>query len=505
MFLKEKRDGSIKGRTCADGRKQRENSNKEDATSPTVALESVMITSVIDAYERRDVAVADIPGAFLTADMDEVVRMCLRGRLAELMVKAAPNIYSKYVTIEKGVTVLYVTLQKALYGTLKAALLFYKRLVKDLESYGFELNPYDPCVANMTINGSQFTIVWHVDDLKMSHKDQDVVTDVINWLKGIYGEHMRISRGKKHDYLGMDLDFSHDGEVWVTMVNYVQQIIDDFPEEIIQSPYSPAALHLFTVRDDAEKLDKKEREAFHHAVAQLLFLSARARKDLQPATAFLTGRVKCADRDDWGKLKRILGYAKATLYLPLILRADSLSIVKWHVDASFAVHDDCKGHTGGTMTLGKGSVISITRKQKLNARSSTESELIGADDVMPQVLWTKYFIEEQGYNVEKNIVNQDNMSGIKLEENGKKSSTKRTKHIRVRYFFIKDRIEKGDIDCEVLSHQRDGGGPLHQTTAGDPFSEVPRRDPGDPGRRHRLQLATGRPSRRAPQECVEEK
>ena len=136
MFLKEKRDGKIKGRTCADGRKQRETSEKQDVTSPTVALESVMLTSTVDAYEERDVAVADIPGAFLTADMDELVRMCLRGRLAELMVKAAPEIYSKYVTIENGVTVLYVTLQKALYGTLKAALLFYTRLVKDLKDSG---------------------------------------------------------------------------------------------------------------------------------------------------------------------------------------------------------------------------------------------------------------------------------------------------------------------------------------------------------------------------------
>jgi hypothetical protein len=82
MFLKEKRDGTIKGRACADGRKQREGSNKSDATSPTVSLEAVLITSIIDAFEGRDVAIVDVPGSFLTADMDEEVLMCLRGKIA---------------------------------------------------------------------------------------------------------------------------------------------------------------------------------------------------------------------------------------------------------------------------------------------------------------------------------------------------------------------------------------------------------------------------------------
>jgi hypothetical protein len=150
MFLKEKRDGSIKGRACADGRKQREGSNKSDATSPTVALESLIITATVDAFER----IFDVPGAYLTADMDEEVFMCLRGRLAELMVKTAPEIYRKYIYVgSDNKPVLYVKLQKALYGCLRSALLFYQKLLKDLEDNGFKLNPYDPCVANEVIKG----------------------------------------------------------------------------------------------------------------------------------------------------------------------------------------------------------------------------------------------------------------------------------------------------------------------------------------------------------------
>ena len=77
MFLKKKRDGTIKGRGCADGRKQRETTNKDDASAPTIVIESVMISCTIDAKEGRDVATVDIPGAFMQADMDETVHVQL--------------------------------------------------------------------------------------------------------------------------------------------------------------------------------------------------------------------------------------------------------------------------------------------------------------------------------------------------------------------------------------------------------------------------------------------
>ncbi len=155
MFLKEKRDSSIKARMCADGRKQKDGTwAKQDTTSPTVAMESVFITAVIDAHEGRDVACFDIPGAFLHADVDEDITMVLKGRLEELMVQVAPNLYRKYITVgRKGMAILYVKMQKALYGLLRSALLFYNKLVADLESDGFVLNPYDSCVANKVVDG----------------------------------------------------------------------------------------------------------------------------------------------------------------------------------------------------------------------------------------------------------------------------------------------------------------------------------------------------------------
>ncbi len=148
MFLTDKRDGEVKARTCANGSTQRQHIAKEEATAPTITTETIFIQSTIFAHEQQDVATCDIPGAFLHADKPDYVLMQLDGILAELMVKVAPSIYRKYVTTNsKGKPVLYVQLEKAVYGMMKSALLFYHKLVANLLSIGFTINPYDPCVA----------------------------------------------------------------------------------------------------------------------------------------------------------------------------------------------------------------------------------------------------------------------------------------------------------------------------------------------------------------------
>ena len=148
--------------------------------------------------------------------------MRLDGILAELMVKVAPKIYCKFITVNaKGKSVLYVQLEKAVYGMMKSALLFYRKLVADLTSLGFEINPYNPCVANKIINGKQITICWHVDDLFVGHDDPNVVTKFLDWLAHRYDtddKKLNVVRGHKHDYLGMNLDFSTAGAVNIDMI-----------------------------------------------------------------------------------------------------------------------------------------------------------------------------------------------------------------------------------------------------------------------------------------------
>eukprot|EP00956_Cyclotella_meneghiniana_P039839 scaffold180856_cov40-Cyclotella_meneghiniana.AAC.4 len=232
-------------------------------------------------------------------------------------------------------------MRKAMYGLLRSALLFYLRLVKDLHEFGFELNPYDPCVANKIVDGTQMTVVWHVDDLKISHKKKSEIDKLLTYLKSKYGQGLVVHEGDLHDYLGVDHDYSEKGVVKLSMIKHIDRIFKDFPDEIGKSAATPAADHLFQVRDpeeakrDGKLLDIQRKKDFHHSVAQLLFVSTRVRRDIQTAVAFLTTRVKRPDEDDWGKLKRVLKYLKGTLHMKLVLSVDELGIIRWWVDASY--------------------------------------------------------------------------------------------------------------------------------------------------------------------------
>ena len=245
----------------------------------------------------------------------------------------------------------------------------------------------------------------------------------------------------------MNINFTPSGSVSFDMIPYITKVITDFPERITGVASSPAADHLFKIRppEEARILPESQAIAFHHTTAQLLFLS-RVRRDIQTAVAFLTTRVKAPDEDDWGKLKRILKYLFGTRFLKLTLSADSLSILRWYIDASHQIHDDCKGHTGALLMLGKGATLSSSNKHKINTKSSTESEIVAVHDKSSDVLWTRHFLEAQGYTISENIIYQDNMSSLSLEKNGRISSSKRTKHIKAKYFFIKHYYDSGEIN-----------------------------------------------------------
>ena len=503
MFLKEKRDGKVKGRTVAGGNKQRDYISKEDSSSPTVATESVLLSCIIDAEEERDVAVIDIPNAFIQTRIEDEKDMAfikIRGVLVDMLVELAPNVYKTYVsTDKKGIKQLIVQCQNAIYGTMVASLLFYRKLSKSLIRTGFKFNPYDPCVANKIVNGKQMTILFHVDDCKLSHKEAKQNDIMIKWLKEEYESifedgsgKMAVSRGKVHTYLGMALDYTTRGQVKVTMLDHIEDLIVAFEKAEPKgggTKTSAAPENLFKIDEDCEKLAPKKKEVFHHLVAKTLYVTKRARPDTCTAVAYLTTRVREPDKDDWTKMVHMMKYIRGTRKLPLILSANGSGILKWWVDASFAVHPNMRGHTGGGLSMGTGFPIVTSTKQKLNTRSSTETEVVGVDDCMPAMLWTRLFMEAQSYGVHESILYQDNKSSILLEKNGKSSSSKRTKHINVRYFFVTDRIEKRDLSVEWCPTEDMIGDFMTKPNQGALFMKfrdqimgvIPARSPG-PGR-----------------------
>jgi len=254
------REATWPGKTLCKWFTQRGYMAWEEVSSPT---EATLQTAVIEAQEGRDVATCDIPNAFVQTEVKEqdkdghrtIMKIC--GALVNILVEIDPK-YQEYVIEERGQPVLYVHIIKAFYGLLVSAMLFYQKLVTDLQSYGFELNLYDLCVANKTVKGTQMTVSWHVDDLKVSHIDPVETTSFIQWVKDTYGAigEVKTTCGKVHEYLGMKLDYTVPGQVSINMVDYVKLMLVGFEGHLPKASRvtSPWNENLFKVQKQSPLL-----------------------------------------------------------------------------------------------------------------------------------------------------------------------------------------------------------------------------------------------------------
>jgi hypothetical protein len=286
----------------------------------------------------------------------------------DILVEIARDVYKSYVSKDKkGSKQLLVQCQNALYGTMVASLLYYRKFVKSLMDIDFVINPYDPCVANKMIEGDQMTICFHVDYCKLSHHKTKVMDSMIEYLRQEYESisedgygAMTVRRGKIHKYLGMTLDYTVRGQVKITMFDYVDEILTAFDKAEPNgggAKTSAAPDSLFKVDENCEKLKQDKAVEFHNLVAKTLYSTKRVRPDTCTAIAFLTTRMQTPDKDDWNNLVHLMRYIRGTRTIPLILSANGSDILKWWVDALFALHPNMRGHSVGGLSLGRGFPI----------------------------------------------------------------------------------------------------------------------------------------------------
>lgn len=248
-LIKKKPCCKVKRRTVVDGRDPRKQYSKAEISSPAITFESLIATFVVDAYEKH-VVTSDVSGAFLKEEQKDYVLLRLTGEAFKAILRANPGKDEEYVTTEGNVGMLYVQLLQAMYGTLTAAISWYTLFAETLIQMGFVLNPYDLCVASKEINGTQFTICWYVDDIKLSHRDHREVTKMLNMLEGKFGS-MNITRGLEHTYLGVNF-VMNDGKIELLMIDYIQDCINSFGEAINFNAVTPANKNLFEVDENAK-------------------------------------------------------------------------------------------------------------------------------------------------------------------------------------------------------------------------------------------------------------
>ena len=174
---------------------------------------------------------------------------------------------------------------------------------------------------------------------------------------------------------------------------------------------------------------------------------------MEPGFEFLSSRAKAPTKQDWSKLVKVMSFMMGTTNEVLTLSADDSQNLHWHTDAAFGVYPGMRSYSDGTFSMGFGVMSSSSTKQKVKSRSLTEVELIAVDNKTSKVVWSKRFTEAQGFKVKLTIVFQDNASTIKLAENGKLRSGKKTRHFDMRLFHVTDLINRKEV---AIKHYPNG-------------------------------------------------
>jgi hypothetical protein len=262
----------LKGRLVARGNEMDE-TLYEDRSSPTISTIHVMIILAIAAKEKRHIRVLDIGNAFLEANMKTGEDVYIELDTVSSRILAMIDNTIAPLMGENGKFV--AKLDKALYGCIQSAKLWFDKLTEVLVSYGFTPNPCDPCVLNRVVNGKQITIGFHVDDLLMTCEDESILDDVIDYLRVNFRE----VKEKKDDvmgYLGMRISIREDG-IYIDMDTYTIKVLDEFG--VGGNAPTPANEDLFNDRESAVLTDE-ERKRFHSCVAKLLHLAKRTRPNI---------------------------------------------------------------------------------------------------------------------------------------------------------------------------------------------------------------------------------
>jgi hypothetical protein len=242
----------------------------------------------------------------------------------------------------------------------------------------------------------------------------------------------------------MTFDFTKDGQVSVTMNRCVSEILQTCGGTGEKS--SPAMEDLFVPTEDThDDITTEEHAWFRTYVAKLLYLCKRARPECLTAVTYLTTRVLVANRGDLTKLHRILAYIRRTPLRGIVLRIGGDMTVNTYIDAAYGVHEGGKSQTGAAMVIGDAGPVRVkATKQKIVTKSSTEAELVAMSDEASMSIHMRNFLIYQGYDMGPSVIYQDNLSSMALIARGRPGAEK-SKHIDLRYFWLKERVDNGEV------------------------------------------------------------
>ena len=472
-YLPNKVFEKLKSRLVIRGDMQFRHPWKTNNKAPTVAQASVNMTISISAYHDNDIESIDITGAYLRAHIPPEDReiVLLGKEETKILISIYPE-FEKYL-LSNGTMLL--SIDRAMYGMIESAFYWYTDITSTLISDGYLQNSVDECVFfYIDPDGNKSIIDLWSDDLLHSYTKNCVkLRDKLrNLLKNKYKD-INIKEGNSIPYCGMLIEKDlQNGGIFVSAPKFLEDLLKS--ESVTESANSPTNSNFLNDNNNVLSQDKfgkseinkinkfnksvavninncVDKTKFASKLMKLMWIARLCRNDILFAVSYLSTKVQNPTIGDMNKLDHILKYLNGTKDIKLKYKPESLQLHSY-IDASYALHNDAKGQTGIIITLGKNGppIFCKSRKQKLVSRSSTESELIALNEGLPEVMWAKQFMENIGFQQNTITVYEDNQSSIVLANKNKGSTITRTKHIQVRFFYVKQLIEQNHIKIEYL-------------------------------------------------------
>ncbi|GJT46274.1 retrovirus-related pol polyprotein from transposon TNT 1-94 [Tanacetum coccineum] len=416
------------------GYAQKEGIDFNEIFSPVVRMTTIRVVLALCATYDLHLEQLDVKTAFLHGNLEEEIYML------------QPEGFK-----QKGKENLVCRLNKSLYGLKQAPRCWYKRFDSFIRSLEYNRLHADPCAYFKRFGNNDFIILLlYVDDMLVAGPNKDR----INKLKAQLAREFEMKDlGPANKILGMQIHRDRvSRKIWLSQKSYVKKILQRFNMQDckpISTPF-PTDVKLSSKMSPSNEKERMEmsRVPYASAVGSLMFAMICTRPDIAHAVGVVSRYMAEPGRGHWDAVKRILRYIKGTSDVALCF-GDSDLIVKGYVDSDYAGDlDGSKSTIGYVFTLSGGTVSWVSKLQSVVAMSTTEAEYVAAAQASKEAVWLKMLLEELGHKQEKITLFCDNQSALYLARNPAFHS--KTKHIRVQYHFVREKVEEGTVDMQKI-------------------------------------------------------
>jgi hypothetical protein len=457
IFMKKKMNKATKefekwkARLVAGGHKQDpEMYTKNDITVPTLDHASLlMFLSVLMKQKGCRFYQMDFPGAFLKAELESEIYMSINKQNVDILRKSHPEIIDHI----RDDGTLITRIQKALYGLKESGKLFRDKVVEIFKEFGLEPLTNHSCIFQKKLPSGKFMYAClYVDDVIIGTNEEDQAEKLrAHCDKDFPG--IELLKDDAFSFLGMSIRFDYENlTIRYNTSLYIEELCDKYG--VTEGQSMPHTTSLMKNDPSVEVLKNPTR--FKSLVMALFYVAKKTRPDILFTVAYLATEAANPTHEHMAKALLVLAYLYETKDIELTHNCNSSDPAGLYafVDASYAIHKDMKGHTGALIFDELLNLFySSSAKQKLMGKSSTDAEIIGVHATMNSIESLKALYEEMTGSNKPTVLFQDNLSAKFLMEHGDSSSDK-SKHMKIRYFYIKEKVDEKVVEVQYRNTKR---------------------------------------------------